>query len=81
MTTKELYAKAHEGYYNDKASEFIADVETVFEFNRFKSATLKQKIHSVAYERGHAYGYGDIITQYYDLIDVAFLAIDEAKRA
>lgn len=74
MTTQELYAKAHEGYYNSNHNKFLQDVELAFEFTDFAS-TLKAKIHSLAWEQGHSAGYGDVVSQYFDLVALARIAM------
>lgn len=78
MTPKEMYENARMRLYDqpDAVRNFYADAEAAFGFAHF-SDKLKSRIHTLAYEQGHSAGYGDIITQYFDLVDLAHLAIDE----
>lgn len=53
--------------------------ETAFNFTHFNDK-LKSRIHTLAYQQGHSAGYVNIIIQYFDLMDLAHLAIDECPN-
>lgn len=80
MEAKEIYERCNSKYYQENPGDFEKDVESYFtEFKAFHP-DLKSKIHSKAYQDGHASGYSDTFTQYFDLVEIAYCALKTAKR-
>jgi len=79
MTPTDMYEFARTGAYSGKdGRDFYKDAEKAFNFSHFPEK-LKGRIHSMAYEEGHAAGYSDIITQYFDLVSLVKLALGEEE--
>lgn len=79
LTIPDLYAKAHKGDYDEGKGSFYEDAEEAFDFKDFPSK-VKSRIHSIAYEDGHAAGYGDMVTQYFNLVELVRLTLIEGSR-
>lgn len=72
--TQSIFEKANLGYYSGSlADEFEKDVETYFGFSDLDSET-KRIIHEIAWQRGHASGYVEVLNQYDDLVRLALTA-------
>jgi hypothetical protein len=60
----------------DNIPEFEKDCETWFGIEAFP-VEVKQKLHYLAYDKGHALGFSSIVSEYDDLVDLAFLCKQE----
>lgn len=74
MTIKSFYENASSKNYDFDGGhdQFLADAEDAFEFAHLPSE-VKQKIHSMAWDAGHASGYYDVVNSYHDFVDLALL--------
>ena len=70
MTISELYKKARDIGNEYPHDEFRIDAENAFEF-AFMPKKVKDKIHVIAWEAGHSYGYHEVVSWYHDLVDLA----------
>lgn len=67
-------------YLDNKDANFTKDVEEFFpEFDKF-SQKVKNKIHQMAWDRGHAYGYYQVFNEYYDLVELANMAVSQPRK-
>jgi len=58
---------------------FREDVEAAFpQFEKF-GEELKSAIHQKAWEDGHSAGYYDVVNQYYDLVAIAEIAVNQSS--
>lgn len=78
MTPTKMYEYSQQKMYDhpNATRDFNADAEEAFGFKHFPDK-LKSKIHWLAWEAGHSAGYHDVVTQYFDLVDLAKLARGE----
>ncbi len=79
LTPTEMYRLAGNKEYDDNKRDFNKDAEEAFEFVHFPEK-LKSKIHWLAWDAGHSAGYYDIVTQYFDLVELAKLARGEVSE-
>lgn len=75
MTPTEMYKKASEGIYDENHVGFLLDAEVAFGFMKMPD-NVKSRIHSLAWERGHSSGYYEVVTCYFDYVDLAKLCLE-----
>ena len=80
MKFEELVLNIDNGVYDNDVFKWMTDLEITLG-NPFMNwpNNIKQKIHAVAYDRGHANGFREVYYQYDDLIDIANLAIKSVQ--
>lgn len=72
-----LYDRLNRGYYNESnTAEFESDCEAWFGIEAFP-IKVKQKIHYLAYDKGHSLGLSSIVDEYENLVDLAFACKQE----
>lgn len=76
LVPPDLYKFSLGSTYLDGERNFRDDAEEAFEFKHFPNK-LKDRIHYLAYELGHSAGYYDMVTQYFDLVDLVKLAMEK----
>jgi predicted oxidoreductase (fatty acid repression mutant protein) len=59
---------------------FEQDAEEEFEFSHLP-AQVKQNIHGLAWELGHAYGHSEVLNHYDGLVEIALSAYNAGKSA
>jgi hypothetical protein len=79
MNITELYKLASTDAY-ENGRDFHKDVEEAFEFG-YLPASVKSKIHWNAWDDGHSAGYVNVVSCYFDLVDIALAAYDAGKKA
>lgn len=67
-----IWEDVHNGVY-DNPAEFERAMEVYYSFSKLSPKT-KALIHSLAYEMGHEYGYGEIFNHYPELVELAWCA-------
>lgn len=68
-----IWEDVHKGVYDKHPAEFESAMEVYYSFSKLSSKT-KALIHSLAYEMGHEYGYGEIFNHYPELVELAWCA-------
>lgn len=60
--------------------QFRTDAEVEHGFGNLP-VKLKSKLHEMAWDNGHAYGYEEIFARYYDLVELVLLAYNLGAKA
>lgn len=79
MSPSEVKQRCEEKYYHLHPSVFRSDVESCFPYFKDYPEEVQNMIHSIAYDRGHAGGYGDVFEQYFDLVDLVHLTWEQMR--